>query len=93
MNSYVFSRHLVNLQNTNKPSKPSETLSPPTVDKIKRLNRKYFSHTSDRIYCFFSVRTEQHDLLFEQTKETFVLEIALLPFCRTCYQLKMNKYY
>ena len=35
MNSYVFSRHLVNLQNTNKPSKPSETLSPPTVDKLK----------------------------------------------------------
>lgn len=44
MNSYVFSRHLVNLQNTNKPSKSCETLSPPTVDKIKRQNRKYSSH-------------------------------------------------
>ena len=35
MNSYIFSRHLVNLQNTNKPSKPSEALSPRTVDKLK----------------------------------------------------------
>lgn len=45
MNSYVFSRHLVNLQNTNKPSKSCDlTLSPPTDDKIKRQNRKYSSH-------------------------------------------------
>ena len=35
MNSYIFSRHLVNLQNTNKPSKPSAALSPRTVDKLK----------------------------------------------------------
>lgn len=92
MNSYVFSRHLVNLQNTNKPSKSSETLSPPTVDKIKRQNNKYSSHTSDRIYCFFfctGLLKKEIVLL----KETFFLEIACLPVCRTCYQLKMNKYY
>ena len=26
-------------------------------------------------------------------EETSFLEIAFLPFCRTCHQLKMNKYY
>lgn len=35
MNSYIFSRHLANLQNKNKPSKPSEALSPRTFDKLK----------------------------------------------------------
>ena len=35
MNSYIFSRHLVNLQNKNKPSKPSQALSPRTFDKLK----------------------------------------------------------